>query len=233
MSDLSALRLVAGGQGPAQVGVTDCGPTALLTARLLGDPGLLRWLATGEAADLAPDEAQTLASAALSLLPAAVPAAPVSAEAPVNAEARVAAYLQVVHRRTNALRGPTGRLQLPWPRRLGTPPWAAARELERTIPGSDYRTVPVRRLDPDALHRMTAQLAEHVRPDRPGLLYVGSVWLPRHVTLVVGDPDSAGGLLVHDPADGSVGALDIDRLARRVRYLGGWNHPWLLVGPVG
>lgn len=229
MSDPSALRLVAGGQGPAQIGATDCGPTALLTARLLGDPGLLRWLDTGETADLAPDEAQTLESAVVSLVPAAVPAAP---SAIGSAEARVAAYLHVVHRRTNALRGPTGRLQLPWPRRLGTPHWAAARELERTIPASDYRTVPVRRLGPDALRRVTAQLVEHVRPGRPGLLYVGSVWLPRHVTLVVGDPDSAGVMLVHDPADGSVGALDVDRLARRERYLGGWTHPWLLVGPV-
>ena len=43
---------------------------------------------------------------------------------------RFAAYEQVVASRTNALVGAGGRLQLPWPRALGTPPWGALNELE-------------------------------------------------------------------------------------------------------
>ena len=43
-------------------------------------------------------------------------------------------------RRTNALVGAGGTLQLPWPRALGTPPWGARRELEfgAADPEADY-----------------------------------------------------------------------------------------------
>ncbi len=153
--DPGPFRLVPGRPAPVQLDRTTCGPTALTVARLLVDPGLHRWLVTGAAAgrDLPPG---------------------------ATALARAAAYHRVVHRRTTGLVGPTGRLQLPWPRRLGTPPWGVARELEAVAPEPDtrYRTVLVRAAGAAGLARLADRLARHLRVGRPGVLYVGDAWLP-------------------------------------------------------
>src|SRR3954468_488458 len=70
-----------------------------------------------------------------------------------------------------------GRLQAPWPRPLGTPPWAIARELG----GRDVRWI---RTSTDAGYR---EVAAAVRERLPVPVYVGSRWLPRHVMLAVGE----------------------------------------------
>ena len=150
-----------------------------------------------------------------------------------SAALRLAAYHSLVHARTNALVGPGGRLQVPWPRALGTTPWGVCRELESGAadPGARYRIVPVRRADGSRLAALVGHLASHLRPGRPGVLFVGSATLPRHVALLVAGPD--GSVLVHDPSAGSVSELDVATLADPRTAVAGWTHPWFLIGPVG
>ena len=120
-----------------------------------------------------------------------------------------------MHRRLTGLRDSRGRWQLPWPRSLGTPPWAVARELGGRVRwlrrrGSGYGT------------------AKAGLP-RPTPVYVGSRWLPRHVVLVVDEVDET--LRVYDPARGRV--FDVDRSAFAAHRLGlsGWDVPWWVVTP--
>jgi hypothetical protein len=98
----------------------------------------------------------------------------------------------------------------PWPRALGTPPWAIARAL-RAVTGVPHRT----RL---ARWRRSA-------PPASGALYVGSRWLPRHVVLMVDDErcyEPSSGQVVPVPGDAYVGG----RLS-----LAGWPTPWFDVVP--
>lgn len=98
-----------------------------------------------------------------------------------------------------------GRWQLPWPRALGTPPWAVARELA-ALTGTP--------------HRVRVLRWRQQSPLPPGALYVGSRWLPRHVVLVLeGDPPTC-----YEPASGRPQPLD-------GRPLAGWPVRWLCVVP--
>lgn len=117
-----------------------------------------------------------------------------------------------------------GRLQLPWPRAWGTPPWAVARELSSLPPPQRHRTRLV--LHRDAAY---ARVVVAVGAARPVALYVGNRWLPRHVVLVVGIRDD--GLEVYDPAAGRVVAVPRTAfLAARLR-LSGWDRAWFVVLP--
>ena len=88
----------------------------------------------------------------------------------------------------------------------------------------------MRRADPNLLARLVTHLAGHLRPGRPGALFVGSATLPRHVALLVPGPGDA--VLVHDPGSGSVSELDAAALADHRTTVAGWTHPWVLIGPV-
>jgi len=205
----AGFRLVAGDDGPRQSGPNDCAPTALTTARMLTDSVLAQWIRTGDPGGRA--------------FPAGA-----------SPEARLTAYGRLVHARTNAATGPGGRWQAPWPQALGTPPWGVCRELEAIArpAGTAYRAVWVRGLAPQRVRQLLERLAAGIGAQRPGLLYVGSAVLPRHVALLVPDPGPAGGLLVHDPGAGTVAALDPGALADGRCRIGGWSWPWWLVGPV-
>lgn len=144
-----------------------------------------------------------------------------------GAGARFAAYEAAVHRRTNAVRGPTGRLQLPWPRALGTPPWGLAAELTR-VTGRRYRSIWVRLGSPGARTRLADELARRTTPDLPAALYVGSRWLPRHVGLLV---PQDGALVVYDPARGRVDPVSAAGWRRRSPALLGWPVIWWVVSP--
>ena len=164
-----SLHLVVGAPAPQQLDGRTCGPTALTTARMLRDPALADWVRTGATHGRAfPDGA--------------------------SAQVRLAAYHALVHARTNALVGPGGRLQVPWPRALGTTPWGVCRELEAgaAAPGTRYRTVTVRWATRDRRAELVEALADHLGPGRPGILFIGSAVLPRHVALLVPGPDGRG-----------------------------------------
>jgi hypothetical protein len=99
----------------------------------------------------------------------------------------------------------------PWPRMIGTPPWAVARALT-ALTGVRHRTRLVRR--------------RRSVPPASGALYVGSRWLPRHVVLVV----DVG--RCYEPASGRVAGVPRDAYAAGELSLAGWSTPWFAVTPV-
>lgn len=202
-------RLRSGDVGPVQQSPVTCGSACLTVARMLVNPVFARWITTGEGP---------------------------RADAPPGAteQERFAAYERVVMRRTNRLFSGGGRLNVPWPRSLGTPPWGARKELEfgASKRGTDYELRVVRQLSRGALRDAHARLVEVVAEGEPALLYIGNGVLPRHVTLVLpGDGDRV--LDVYDPATGEVTLLDVDRFARRELHIAGWDVPWITVQPNG
>lgn len=114
-----------------------------------------------------------------------------------------------------------GRLQLPWPRSLGTPPWALARELG-LLTGSRPRTH-LARLRPAASYDVLAARAA----ERPTGVYLGNRWLPRHVVLAVGS--EAGSVTVFDPARGELVRVARRRWAEHEVGVAGWSHSWFVV----
>lgn len=161
--------------GPAlrQPDQRSCGPSCLVVARMLRDPGY--------------------------------------AEA---TSSRFAEEVLATHRRVTARRPAAGALQLPWPRALGTPPWAVARELGR-LTGERYRWPLVRHRRAATVERVRDGLATGL----PVVVYVGSRWLPRHVLLAVAATED-GGLEVYDPARGGLRST-----------LGRWPVAWFVVTP--
>jgi len=132
-----------------------------------------------------------------------------------------------LHRRTTGIRDATGRLQLPWPRALGTPPWAAARHLSALGPKPmPYRTRS--RFFGDRT-RLFAEVTAAVDTGRPVALYLGSRWLPRHVVLAVATITQ--GLTVYEPSSGLVVAVPRSAFVADRLNLAGWRKLWFVVLP--
>jgi hypothetical protein len=147
---------------------------------------------------------------------------------------RFAAYERVVMRRTNSLFAGGRRANIPWPRRLGTPPWGAQRELEFGAAriGTLYTIDALRTEGEDDLVASFDTLVDVVAEGEPALLYIGNAVLPRHVVLVLpGDGDRQ--LDVYDPASGRVDHLRRDTVVQRRLGLSGWDVPWFAVRPTG
>ena len=147
---------------------------------------------------------------------------------------RFAAYERVVMRRTNGLLAGGRRPNIPWPRRLGTPPWGALHELEYGASrlGTLYTLDVVRAHGEEALTAAFDTLVDVVAEGEPGLLYIGNTLTPRHVVLVLpGDGDRM--LDVYDPGNGRVGHLRRDTVVQRRVGLSGWDIPWVVVRPTG
>ena len=122
-----------------------------------------------------------------------------------------------LHRTVTGWTDRTGRLQLPWPRAFGTPPWAAAHDLAATA-GRPYRT-----------RRVAAEALEAATPEAPVALYLGNRWSPRHVVLVAGCTD--GMLRIYEPASGRWVDVPLAALVARKARLAGWDRPWFTVAP--
>lgn len=202
-------RLRNGDVGPVQQSPVTCGSACLTVARMLVNPLFAKWITTGEGA---------------------------RADAPWGAteQERFAAYERVVMKRTNGVVGAGGRLNLPWPHALGTPPWGALKELEfgAARRGTRYHQRVLRPLRRGALRAAYGRLVDVVDDGEPALLYIGNGLLPRHVTLVLpGDGDRV--LDVYDPATGQVTLLDESRFAARRLGIAGWDVPWVAVQPTG
>ncbi len=133
----------------------------------------------------------------------------------VDPAGRFADEALATHRRTNRLLDPRGRPQLPWPRALGTQPWALARELAGA---PRVHWVGDRANAWDRL----------VRAAGPAPVYVGSARLPRHVVLVTAAASPAR-LRVYEPASGTT--VGVDRAAFLADSLGlaGWDRPWFVL----
>ena len=205
----TGFRLRLGDQGPVQQSPVTCGSACLTVARMLVNPQFARWITTGEGPR--------------------VDAPPGDTEAE-----RFAAYERVVMHRTNHLYAGGRRLNVPWPRTLGTPPWGAKKELEfgASRRGTRYAVEVLRTDLAKRLRADHARLVDVVDDGEPALLYVGNAVLPRHVVLVLpGDGD--GVLDVYDPTTGLVTLLDADSFAARRLRLSGWDVPWFAVQPDG
>lgn len=148
--------------------------------------------------------------------------------------ARFAAYERIVHRRTNSLLGAGGRLGLPWPQALGTPPWGVKRELEfgAARRGTRYDVEVLRGESSAALGARFDRLLRLVCDGEPAILYVGNARLPRHITLILPDRGD-GNLEVYEPAAGIVRELTRAEFTARRLALGGWQLPWFAVQPIG
>lgn len=133
-----------------------------------------------------------------------------------------AATIRAEHRQLARWRDHDGSRRLPWPRALGSSPWSVADALADV----EGRTYAVRLLprDPAQAFREVSAL----RLDCPAALYVGSRWMPRHVTLVTRTDGQT--LEILEPAAGQVLRLRDDRIAADPR-IAGWPRWWLLVSP--
>ena len=142
-----------------------------------------------------------------------------------SVEERFAREVLAMHRRTTGPVDVRGSLQLPWPRFLGTPPWAVARQLSGTAgrAGAAYRThvvLPWRR------RAALDDLLAAARAGHPVPLYVGNRWSPRHVVLVLDE-----GLVTYDPATGGRVPLRRDDFEAGRVGAGRWSVPWFVVRP--
>ena len=204
-----AYRLRAGDTGPVQQSPVTCGSACLTVARMHVDPQFASWVRTG------------------------LPNPPGSPEGSTPGE-RFAAYERIVMRRTNSLLPGAHRLNVPWPRRFGTPPWGAQRELEYGAArrGTEY-TLDILRTDSRRdLVTSFDTLVDVVAEGEPGLLYVGNTVAPRHIVLVLpGDGDRM--LDVYDPGSGRVSHLRRDVVVEARLGLSGWDVPWIAVRPTG
>lgn len=128
-----------------------------------------------------------------------------------------------VHERTTGSVTANGALQLPWPRALGTPPWAVAHELTART-GREHRSHAVLPWDREGA---LAAIRGATAAGHPVPLYIGSRWLPRHVVLVLDT-----GLRTYDPSRGRVGTLDAAQFTAGELDLARWPVPWFTVLPV-
>ncbi len=140
---------------------------------------------------------------------------------PGSLRERFAAEVRAMHRRTTGPVDVRGAAQLPWPRALGTPPWAVARQLSGTT-GQPWRT---RMVLPWSRRRAVSDLRAWAAVE-PVPLYVGNRWLPRHVVLIL-DAE----LRVYEPSGGHVVRITDDEFGTASLRLAGWSTPWFSVLP--
>ena len=204
MSDAPGFPAEAFAERLAQPDQRSCGATVLVVARMLVDPGYAELISTGRH----PHTGYAL---------------------PGTVASRFRYEVLGMHERVTGLVDVAGHLQLPWPRALGTPPWAVAHQLSATrCPGRPpvaHHTRPAWTDGDDLFDRIAVATAAR----RPVAVYVGNLWSPRHVVLFLGEVE--GRLRCYEPAAGRL--VDVDRQAFAGRRLGlaGWDRPWFVVLP--
>jgi len=134
-----------------------------------------------------------------------------------------AAEIARLHRALTAPQDPTGRAQLPWPRALGTPPWAVARALSG-LTGQAVDTDVVRFSAEEGYDELLRRLEQ-----RPVAAYVGSVLLPRHVVLAFETTAGGSSVRVFDPATGRRVSVSRGRWIHHELQPLGWSHLWFVV----
>jgi len=188
----------------AQPDQRSCGASVLVVARMLLDPAYAALVTTGRH----PGTGFAL---------------------PGTVASRFRYEVLGMHERVTGVVDAAGHLQLPWPRAIGTPPWAVAHQLSATsgpgLPAVHYEVHQVRTSGAEVYDDLVAATSGH----RPAALYVGNAWLPRHVALVLGEVQ--GRLRCYEPAAGAI--VDVDRAAFATHRLGlaGWDRAWWVVSP--
>ncbi len=196
------------GPAAAQPDQTTCGSSSLVMSRMVNDPAYAMYVATGHD-----------------------PVTGVSD--PGTGAQRFARESLAMHERTNAGADRDGDRQLPWPRWLGTQPWALANEMSAAggsgVPGTTYRVHAVRLKDRTSSFEaiIAANRAGHTVP-----VYVGSRLRPAHVVLVTASDGES--LTFYQPGGGRTVHVTRDQW-RRDQFTGalGWSRPWAIVVPRG
>lgn len=134
-----------------------------------------------------------------------------------------AAEIRAEHRALTSTRTPRGRLQMPWTRRLGTPPWAVASALG-VLSEQRIATVHARPRPALAYEVLVAQL-----DSRPAAVYVGNRWIPRHVLLALEAPDAGLSIRLFDPWTGEIRLVEADRWRRHRLGVSGGDFFWFVV----
>jgi hypothetical protein len=200
------LGLLEGAPGPAryvddagaavplrQLAPVTCGPTALILLRALVDPVYAFVLTTG-----------------------GNPGDPVRSSARAVEERFRAEQSGVHHASTRGAVGP-----LAWPKRFGTPPWCAARHLNRLagVTGVEYRWHPVDSTDPDQLRERLVAITGGLALGVPVPLYIGRQ-VDRHVVLALRHRGRA--LEVYEPSRGAVVVVSEDDVVANRLDAAGW-----------
>ncbi|STD07312.1 Uncharacterised protein [Dermatophilus congolensis] len=210
-----------GRKGPVQATPTSCGAAALVMARALIDPPFAAWLS----ADDVSGEKPRVGAVGVETPQAARMRAQTAAKRWATAECEVLT-------RTNAVTPRRGTLQVPWPTSLGTPPWGARAEIERSgsVPGVSYEIRLVRFADKRRRASLFDETVARIGVGRPVLVYVGGTHMPRHVVLWA-RTEPGKPVLQYDPGTGDVDAPRREGFLTDRCALSGWNVPWLLVRP--
>ena len=108
-----------------------------------------------------------------------------------------------MHQRITGLADVSGKPQIPWPRKFGTPPWAVARQLSGTVGADGTRATYSWHVARTSLPGAYQRLLDASRAGRVSAIYVGTTWVPRHVALVVEATAAAPSRSTTPPAAGS------------------------------
>ena len=136
-----------------------------------------------------------------------------------------------MHALITGLSDTSGKPQIPWPRKFGTPPWAVARQLSSTPAADGSRASYSWHVARTSLPAAYQRLLDAGNSDRVSAIFVGSTWVPRHVVLVV-DATVRGTLHVYDPARGEMSELDQTRVPPAAEIdIAGWDVAWFVVTP--
>ncbi len=192
------------GAGLTQPDQRSCGAAVLVFSRMLNDGGYAELIAAGRH----PVTGWTI---------------------PGDTGQRFRAETLGMHRRSTRVVTVNERLQLPWPRALGTPPWAIAAQMtgrHGSGRGGDYVVRPAPLWDRgDIYDELVAALAaEHTVP-----VVVGDRWLPRHVVLAIAG--TADFVRVYDPATGGVRTITRREFTDAQLPFGRWHRTWATIVP--
>ncbi len=185
-----------------QLSPTTCGPTCAILTRVLLDPAYALWLTSGE--HLQPERSGD----------------------GLPFEQRFRSQQHAVHEAlTRKALGP-----VPWPRALGSPPWALAAFLNRfpNLTGAHYGWVPVDSSDPVHLRRCLDAVLRGVTAGVPVPVYVGR-HVDRHVVLAISARNEA--VVVYDPAAGAVVDVPLADWETGRVGIAGWDHLESVVVP--
>lgn len=185
-----------------QLAPTTCGPTCAIVLRMLLDPAYALWLTTGD--HLEPERSGD----------------------GLPFEQRFRSQQHAVHESlTRRAVGPA-----PWPRALGSPPWALARFLNKftSLTGGQFGWVPVDSSDPAQLRRCVAAVVRAVSAGVPVPVYVGR-HVDRHVVLAIGT--GPGIVTFYDPGAGAVVEVAQSELEAGRVGIAGWDQLESVVVP--
>jgi hypothetical protein len=183
-----------------------CGAAAMVAARFLGDPDYRKLLEGGSLTS-----PRTLAG-------------------DTALRERFKTETLAMHQRITGLADVSGKPQIPWHRKFGTPPWAVARQLSGTVRADGTRATYSWHVARTSLPGAYQRLLDASQAGRVSAIYVGTTWVPRHVALVV-EATARGTLNVYDPARGRLDELDrLAFLGNRVD-IAGWDVAWFVVTP--